>query len=254
NNQRTTFGAKLSQNLGKGFTAKTGFDARQFDDYQANRSVDSNLLSAGLIWKPVRRFEASVNREQNLADADPTYPNQTLLGGQFQMSPSNRLYATQRFSSAPIVPISGVESAGLSTPLSTRETAFGIESRVALHTSLSTRYRLDSSANGTDSFAVFGVLTRVPLREKLSMDWSVDDAMHLAGQSAGYFGGGIGLAYTDENRLRSSFRYELRHRQLNEHMLSAGVVGRLTSTVSTLGRYRIADIGNGVRGTDGQAA
>ncbi len=253
-NQRKTFGAKVSQSLGKGFVAKSGLDVRQFDDFKSNRSVDSDLVSAGLLWKPVRRFEASVNREQNLADADPTYPNQTLLGGQFQMSPSNRLYATQRFSSAPIMPISGVETVGLSTPLSTRETAFGIESRVAQHTSLSTRYRLDSSSNGTDSFAVFGVLTRVPLREKLSMDWSVDDAMHLAGQSASYFGGGIGLAYTDQNRLRSSFRYELRQRQVTEHMLSAGAVGRLTSTISTLGRYRIADIGNGVRGTDGQAA
>jgi len=253
-NRRNTFTAKLVKRIGESLAAKAGFDSRQFEDFKSIRRIDSNLIGAGLEWKPVPRLEASLRREQNLGEADPTYPSQTLLGGQFRMTGANRLFVTQRFSSSPIVPISGVDLVGFSSPLSTRETAIGVESRIAQHTSLTTRYRLDSGTNGTDSFAVFGVLTRVPITENLSADWSLNDAMHLIGNANGYVGGALGLSYLEDDRFRSSFRYELRHRDVIERMLSAGATGRLNPSVSVLGRYRIADIGNGVRGTDGQLA
>ncbi|PYR83526.1 MAG: hypothetical protein DMG19_18910, partial [Acidobacteria bacterium] len=111
-----------------------------------------------------------------------------------------------------------------------------MESRIAQHTSLTTRYRLDSGTNGTDSFAVFGVLTRVPITENLSADWSLNDAMHLIGNANGYVGGAVGLSYLEDDRFRSSFRYELRHRDVIERMLSAGAAGRLNPSVSVLGR------------------
>src|SRR6266567_4856970 len=73
-NRRNTFTAKLVKRIGESLAAKAGFDSRQFEDFKSIRRIDSNLIGAGLEWKPVPRLEASLRREQNLGEADPTYP------------------------------------------------------------------------------------------------------------------------------------------------------------------------------------
>jgi len=256
-NQRRTFSAKLSQTLRDNLLAEVGIDRREFEDHKSNQQIDSHLISAGLQWKPLPRLEASVRREQNVGEADPTYPDQTLVGAKFEMTDTSRLFATQRFSSAAIVPISGAETSGLLSPTSTRETTIGVESRLRQNTSLTTRYRMDSGVNGTDSFAVVGVLTRVPVRPGLSIDWSLDNALHLAGSGRGYLGGSFGFSQLIDDKLRISARYELRHREIVEHGFTAGVVGRLTESTSALARYRISNFGAGTatsRLNDGQLA
>jgi len=239
-NQRQTIGAKLTQPLAENLTADAGIDHREFNNHATGERIDSNLLHAGLKWKPLSRLETSILREQNLGDADPTYPTQTLLGAQYRLSSTNRLFATQRFSSAPIQSISGAESNGILAPLSTKETAIGIESRLRQNTSLTTNYSLDSSMNGTDSFAVLGVMTRVPVRSGLSIDWSVNNAVHLAGSGKGYVGGSFGFTQMVEDKLRVSSRYELRRREEMETIFTTGVVGRLTNSTSAMARYRSA--------------
>jgi hypothetical protein len=173
------------------------------------------------------------------------------------MTPTSRLFATQRFSSAAIAPISGAETSGLLSPTSKNETTIGVETRLRQNTNLTTRYRLDSGVNGTDSYAVIGVLTRVPVRPGLSVDWTLDNALHLAGAGRGYIGGSFGFTQLMDDKLRISARYELRRRDRSEHGFTAGVVGRLTESTSALARYRISNLGTGTatnRLNDGQLA
>src|SRR5262245_29854975 len=193
-NRRQTVSARITHNILSNLLAEGGVDHRAFEDFKNGSETDSALVSAGLRWRPQGRLETSIRREQNLREADPTYPDQTILGAQFNMTPESRLFATQRFSSDPIVPIGGSELAGLFSPLSTRETAIGMETRLRENTNLTTQYRMDTGLEGTDSFAVFGVLTRLPVKSGLSIDWSIDNALHRAGAGRCYVGGSTALA------------------------------------------------------------
>jgi uncharacterized repeat protein (TIGR01451 family) len=248
-NQRQTLSAKLTQTLSENVSVETGFDRRVFEDHMTGRLIDSELISAGLKWKPLSRLETSIRREQNLGEADPTYPSQTLLGAQYQMTPSNRIFATQRFSSAPIIPIGGAENSGVLSPQSTRETAIGVESRLLKNTNMTTNYRVDSGEAGTDSFAVLGVLTRLPIRPGLSFDWTLDNAVHLTGTGKGYVGGSFGFTKSKDDKLRISSRFEIRRAVTTQKIFTAGIVGRLSAATSVMTRYRIS---NNAAGTFGK--
>jgi hypothetical protein len=158
------------------------------------------------------------------------------------LTPDTELFVAQRFSADPIVPLTGSDIGLGPSPLSTRETTIGILTRLGRHTSLSNRYQLDSTINGTDSYAVLGVLTTIPVSNNFALDWSLDNALHVAGDGEGYVGSSVGLSYLKDDDFRTSVRYELRHRSETEHIVNIGGVGRLTSTVSMLARYRLADI------------
>jgi uncharacterized repeat protein (TIGR01451 family) len=255
-NQRQTLSAGMTQTLTETLSAEAGFDHRNFEDRKSAEHIDSNLITAGLKWKPLSRLETYVRREQNLGEADPTYPSQTLLGAQYNVTSTNRVFATERISTSPIIPIDGAEASGVLVPQSTKETAVGMESRLRQNTSLTTNYTMDSGLSGPDSFAVLRVLTRVPIRSGLSFDWSLDNAMHLSGTGKGYVGGSLGFTETRDDKLRMSVRYELRRRDTTETILTAGVVGRLNASTSALVRYRTAE--NQVAGigriNDGQMA
>jgi hypothetical protein len=254
-NRRQTVSVRMTHNITSNLVADGGVDHRVFEDHKYGGQTDSALVSAGVRWKPMDRLETSIRHEHNLRDADPTYPDQTILGAQFNVTPESRFFATQRFSSAPIVPIGGSEVAGLISPLSTRETAIGMETRLRENTSLRTQYRMDSGIEGTDSFAVFGVLTRLPVKSGMSIDWSIDNALHLAGAGRGYIGGSVALSQSND-RVRTFVRYELRRRDVSEHLVSTAVVGRLRDSMFVLARYRMSDLHTGAatRFNDGQLA
>ena len=241
-NTRQTVGARITQSLGGGLTATGGFDERRLKDALRQTEIQSQLLSGSLRWSPARRFSASITREHNLQEFDPTYPNQTVAGAQLDITPSARLFATQRWSAAPIIPISGVEAGGLlASPLSTRETAVGVMSNLGPYTGLTSRYQVDSTINGTDSFAVIGATARAPLHRTLSLDFSIDSGTPLAGTKTGYLGGGVALAYLKGDDLRMTARYETRRGNDTQHIAVIGGVGRLTSNISMLANYRVAD-------------
>jgi SdrD B-like domain len=255
-NQRQTISAKLTETLTENLSLETGIDRRAFEDHASGRQIDSELISAGLKWKPLSRLETSLRREQNLGEADPTYPSQTLLGAQYKLSATSRIFATQRFSSAPITPIGGAETIGVLSPQSTRETAIGVESRLHGNTNLTTNYRMDTSERGSDSFAVIGVLTRLPVRPGLSFDWTLDNAVHLAGAGKGYVGGSFGFTKSKDDTLRMFTRYEMRRGDTTQGIFTAGIVGRLSTATSAMARYRVANNTAGTVGriNDGQVA
>jgi hypothetical protein len=241
-NDRFTLGAHWAQGFGERVKFTGGLDHRRYAEHRAGTTVESYLLTAQAEWRPLDRFTAFARREQNLADADQTYPNQSVFGGTYQLSPRTKVFATQRFSSAPIIPISGFQTAGLISPLSTRETVIGIATAVSSHTDVTSKFQLDRGVNGTDAFALIGVRTRVPVTGGFGIDWGFDYAEQVRGSRPDYASGSIGLAYISGNRFRSAVRYELQSREEIGHVFSAGMAGRLSDGVTVLLNYRLADV------------
>ena len=253
-NSRNTFGGKWSQRIGEQFVLGAGLDHRSFDDNRARRQITSNLATLQGEWKPMARVSAMARREQNFGDADPTYPNQTVLTGSYLLSPGSKLFVTQRLSDKPIVPISGIAGAELLSPLSTRETAIGIQSAVSSNTDVTSRMQLDRGLNGTDAFALVGTRTRIPVRKGFGVDWGFDRAQRVQGNGRDYTSGSVGLAYMPGDYLRSSVTYELRSRETVGHAFAAGLAGRIAPGVTALVNYRFTDVGLGsTLGRDTQA-
>ena len=127
------------------------------------------------------KLAVSVKREQNLGEADPTYPDQTTLAATYQVSNWTKIFLTQRLSSAAIKPIGDLAQTGFAFSNARRETAFGVESRFGKYTSVNGRYQLENGINGTDSFAVIGLQNRLPLTKELSLELGFERGFHLAG-------------------------------------------------------------------------
>src|SRR6185503_8163057 len=156
-NSRLTFSAAWDQVLHERVRLHLGFDHRAFNDDLNGKQVDSNLITAGAEVQVTEKLRLSVKREQNLGEADPTYPDQTTLGASYQMSSLTRLFFTQRLASSSITPIGDFSHAGFAFTSARRETAFGVETRFGKYTSMVGRYQLENGINGTDSFAVLGL-------------------------------------------------------------------------------------------------
>lgn len=253
-NSRNTFGGKWSQRLGDRLVFGAGLDHRSFKDDRARRQIQSNLATLQGEWRPNRRVSAMARREQNLGDADPTYPDQTVLAGSYLLSPGSKLFVTQRLSDKPIVPISGLAGADLLSPLSTRETAIGLQSSVSSHTDVTSRMQIDRGMNGTDAFALVGTRTRIPIRKSFGVDWGFDRAQRVQGSGRDYTSGSVGMAYMPGDHLRSSVTYELRSRATVGHALAAGLAGRLGTGITALFNYRLTDVAAGsTLGRDSQS-
>jgi uncharacterized repeat protein (TIGR01451 family) len=241
-NQRLTIGTRWDQEIGFGLRIGAGLDHRRLDDRRSHSEIDSYLVTAEAQWRADDRIGASVRREQNLATTDRTYPDQTVLSGSVKVSPRSRVFATQRFSDAPIVPLSGGQFSELLSPLSTRETAVGVQSSISRYTDVTSKFQIDRGINGTDAFALVGARTRVPVRGGFGIDVGFDRGERLQGGGSAYTSGTIGLAYTSDDRARGSVHYELRSREHTAHVLSAGLAGRVAPGVTALANYRVADL------------
>lgn len=238
-NARSTAGAEWTQRMGEQLRLSGAFTARRLVDDLVDRRVSSQMASAGVEWRLGSRIEALLRREQNLSrQADPTYPTQTVLGGKYQVTRLHSIFATQRLSGAPIVPTSDTSAAGIFTPLTTRELAVGVESRVAQHTSVLSRYRREGAGETTDAFAVIGVLSRLPVSRMFSIDGGFDHAHHLEGTGRSYSSASTGLTFMPHDEMRASWFYQLRMREERQHVLWTGVTGRMLPWLTGLGQYR----------------
>jgi uncharacterized repeat protein (TIGR01451 family) len=240
NNHRQSGSLELKQFLTQHLSLVAGYDYRDFQDTMNVLHVNSNEVDAGLDWRPTNKFTASVKREQNLTASDPTYPNETLLSARYQASETVRLYLTQRFASAPILPIADLSTTGLVTPSGKNETSLGIEDKWSRYTSINTGYLIENGINGTDSYAVMGLVNRIPLDEHVSLDLGLQRGQLLTGKDGSFDSGTIGFSWLPVKSFRMSTRYELRDQGGLGEIFTVGAAGRLSQGVTMLGRYQLS--------------
>ncbi|MEZ5344749.1 MAG: isopeptide-forming domain-containing fimbrial protein [Pyrinomonadaceae bacterium] len=241
-NNRITAGIQWSQLVNEKLKFNFGYDFRRYSDNDADRSVLSNLITVGAEYKPTSKLDFSIKREQNLGAEDPSYPNQTLIGANYQLNQFAKVFFTQRLASNPITPISDVSGTGFASSNARYETAVGVETQFGKYTSLSGRYQLENGLNGTDSFSIIGLKNRIPVSEKLSLEAGYERAFHLAGEGKSYNNFTLGANWLPDENFRSSFRYELRDREGFGHLFSLGAAGKLRPGWTTLGRLQYGDV------------
>lgn len=241
-NSRLTFSAGLDQAIGDRMRFHLGYDHRSLDDERSGQTTESNLVSFGAEVQVTDKLELSVKREQNLSEADPTYPNQTTLAATYQVTDETKIFLTQRLGSAPIMPIGDFSraGAGFAATGARRETALGVETRFGKYTSAVGRYQLENGINGTDSFAVIGLQNRIPVTDVLSLEFGYERGFHMAGNGESFNSATVGFGWQPNQDFRASARYEFRDRGGMGQLLAMGAAGRLTEGITTLARFQWA--------------
>jgi uncharacterized repeat protein (TIGR01451 family) len=239
-NSRSTFSFAWSEALRDNFKLNLGYDFRRFSDNKSGRDITSNLFTIGAEWRVTEKLELTVKREQNLGSSDPTYPNQTTLGANYQLNDWAKLFFTQRIASAPIVPIADTTGTGFSASPTRSEMAFGIETKLSRFTSMTGRYQLDKGSNTTDSFAVIGLVNRLPLSKQLSLELGYEHGFHLKGLGISFNSVTVGAAWQPKGNFIANARYEMRDRNGMEHLFVIGAAGRISPSISALSRFQFA--------------
>ena len=256
-NSRLTLSAGLDQILSERVKLHFGYDHRSFNDKQNEKRTDSNLVTVGADVQVTDKLQFSAKREQNLGEADPTYPNQTTLGATYQLSGRARLFFTQRLASAPITPIADFSANGFAGSSARRETAFGVETKLGKQTAMTSRYQLENGINGTDSYAVIGLQHTLPLNKQLSFEVGFERGFHLAGSDKSFNSGTFGFSWQPNEDFRASARYEYRDRDGGNQLLTVGAAGRLGKGITAMSRFqasRGSSAGKSNQAIDGMAA
>jgi trimeric autotransporter adhesin len=243
NNTRNTFSAAWDQTINERFRFHLGYDRRQFTDAQGSNSVDSNLVTASAEAKLTDKLEVSVKREQNLGDADPTYPNQTTLAATYQYNNWTKFFLTQRLASAVIRPIGDLSQTGFAFSNARRETALGVESRFGKYTNVTGRYQLENGVSGTDSFAVIGLQNRLPVSKELSLELGFERGFHLAGNGESFNSATVGFGWQPTEDFRANARYEFRDRSGRGQLIAFGAAGRIGEDITTMARFQMSRSG-----------
>jgi uncharacterized repeat protein (TIGR01451 family) len=240
NNRRTTASLGWTQIVSDRLRFTFNYDYRRFSDAEGERDVNSQLVSVGAEWRPTDKLEISAKREQNLGEADPSYPTQTTLSASYQVRPWAKLFLTQRIASDPITPISDTSLTGFAASTAKTETAIGIQSKLGRFTTLGGRYQLENGINGTDSFAVIGLQNRLPINKELSLEFGYERGFLIAGAGSSFNSVTLGASWLPTQNFRSNVRYELRDRAGLGQLLSLGAAGRLGDGFTTLARLQFS--------------
>lgn len=240
NNTRNTFSVGWDQILSERIRFHVGYDRRNFNDAQSENSIDSNLVTASAEIKLTEKLEVSVKREQNLGEADPTYPNQTTLAATYQYNNWTKFFLTQRLASAAIKPIGDLAQTGFAFSNARRETAIGVESRFGKYTSVVGRYQLENGISGTDSFAVIGLQNRLPVSKELSLELGFERGFHLAGNGESFNSATIGFGWQPTADFRANARYEFRDRSGSGQLIAFGAAGRVGDGITTMARFQMS--------------
>ncbi len=239
--QRQSGSIEWKQVLAEKLNLTAGFDARDYQNALTASQIKSNELAAGLEWKPFRKFTASVRREENLTAMDPTYPNETLLSARYQATETVRLFATERLASAPITPIGDLSTTGFAALAGKNETSIGIEDKWSKYTSIQSKYLVENGINGTDTFAVIGLVNRIPVQEHFSLDLGMERGELLTGKDRSFDSGSVGFSWLPKKNFRASTRYEIRDLGGLGQIITTGVAGRLSDGLTVLGRYQYSE-------------
>lgn len=239
-NSRSTFSVAWSEVLKENFKLNLGYDFRKFSDNKSDSDVSSNLFTVGAEWRATKKLELTAKREQNLGAADPTYPNQTTLGANYQLNEWAKLFFVQRIASAPIVPIADTTGTGFGVSSTRSEMAFGIETKLNRFTSMTGRYQVDNGANTTDSYAVIGLVNRLPVSKELSLELGYERGFHVKGLGKNFNSITFGAAWQPKENFIANVRYELCDRNGKEQLFVVGAAGRVNDSITALSRFQFA--------------
>ena len=239
-NSRSTFSLAWSETIRENLKVNLGYDFRKFSDNKTDGDVTSNLFTIGAEWRVTKKLALTAKREQNLGSADPTYPNQTTLGANYQLNDWAKLFFTQRIASAPIVPIADTTGTGFAASSTRNETAFGVETKLNRFTSMTGRYQIDNGASATDSFAVIGLVNRFPVNKQLSLELGYEHGFHLKGSGKNFNSITIGAGWQPKENFTANVRYELRDREGKEQLFVIGAAGRINASITALSRFQLA--------------
>ncbi|HEV7472931.1 MAG TPA: hypothetical protein VGN90_02710 [Pyrinomonadaceae bacterium] len=239
-NKRLTFSVAADQIIKERVRLHFGYDHRNFVDDLADKTTNSDLITVGAQVQLTEKLDVSIKREQNLGEADPTYPNQTTIAANYHISQWTKVFLTQRMAAAAIAPIGDFSGTGFARTNTTRETALGVESRFGKYTSLVGRYQLENGINGTDSFAVLGMQNRLPLTKALALELGFERGFHLVGDGKSFNSATLGFGWTPNENFKASARYEFRDRGGNGQLIAFGAAGRLTEGITVLSRLRLS--------------
>jgi hypothetical protein len=256
-NSRLTFSVAGDQTIKERVRLHFGFDHRSFTDDLNDKQTTSNLVTVGAQVQVTDKLDVAIKREQNLGEADPTYPNQTTITANYKVNTWAKVFLTERLASAVIMPIGDFSQSGFSGTNARRETAIGVESRFGKYTSMVGRYQLENGANGADSFAVIGLQNRLPITKELSLELGFERGFHFAGNGQSFNSATLGFGWTPNDNFRASGRYEFRDRGGMGRLFSLGAAGRLTSGITVMSRFQSAHADFGGRNSsslDGLAA
>ncbi|MDQ2712646.1 MAG: hypothetical protein M3Y24_10525 [Acidobacteriota bacterium] len=201
--------------------------------------INSNLLTVGADWRITNKLQSSIQREQNVGIADPTYPSETVLSAKYQVSPETKFFYTQRLSAAPIIPIGDISASGFASINTRSEMSLGMETRLERYTSLGSRYEIENGINGTDSYAVLGLVNRFPVSNHLSLDLGAEHGVRVSGKDHDFNSGTAAVSWLPNKFFRATTRYELRDQFGFGSLASAGAAGRISSGVTALGLLQI---------------
>lgn len=252
-NRRLTLSAAWDEMLNERIRLHLGYDHRSLDDDVATRTTESNLITAGAEIKLTDKLQVAVKREQNLGEADPTFPDQTTIGATYQVNQWAKIFLSQRFAAAAIMPIGDFSTAGggFASSGARRETAVGVETRLGKYSSLTGSYQLENGISGTDGFAVIGLQNRLPITKELSLELGFERGFHLAGEGESFNSATVGFGWQPMSDFRASARYEFRDRAGNGQLFSLGAAGRIRQGITALARFQVAR--TGFEGRDGSS-
>jgi uncharacterized repeat protein (TIGR01451 family) len=239
-NSRSTFSFAWSEVVKENFKLNFGYDFRKFSDRHNDTTITSNLFTLGAEWRATEKLSLTAKREQNLGSSDPTYPNQTTLGANYQLNDWAKLFFTQRLGSAPILPIADTTGTGFGVSETRSEMAVGIETKLSRFTSMTGRYQIDHGANSVDSFAVIGLVNRFPLNKELSLELGYERGFHLKGLGKSFNSVTFGAGWQPRDNFIANARYELRDREGKQHLFAIGAAGRVNASITALSRFQFA--------------
>ncbi|KAM3109724.1 TonB-dependent receptor [Phormidesmis sp. 146-33] len=258
NNSLTTISAGIQQKLGAADLSIDWLHRSRTD--RLNPSVlntTSDQLRSRLTVPIAKNLTLLAQNETTLsAEVDSVYSDRSLVGLNWAVLPGVNVQLAQQFFTRGQYEGQSITSLGVSG-----------DYKLGPDTTISARYSILGGANRLTTQGAIGLNQKFTLSPGLRMDLSYE---HLFGDFVGTTGAGIqflqpfapgqsaaslgvqggdsysiGIQYTDSPSLQASARYEHRSNSSGSNtVISAGVVGKISPSLTALVRYQQANASN----------
>ena len=255
-NSLTTISAGIQQQIGKATVDVDLLHRDRTDRLTTNLRGTSDQLRSRLNLPLTQKLTFIAQNELSLSNTDAVYPDRTVLGLNWALTPGINLRLGQQF-----------YSRGQYTGQSITSLDLDGEYKLGSDTSLTGRYGILGGANGMTVQGALGLNQRWVISPGLKLDVAYEHVFggflgvtgagkqyiqpYAAGQSAsslGFSGGdsySAGLEYNGSKNFQASVRYQHRSSSGGSNtVISAGATGKLSPSLTALVRYQQAGSSN----------